>query len=201
MAAAACDACAKDPIDGWRPPYTPHILCDCPKVWDIWLALEAWISRFCPGVVLSSNFLLLPMASSQGQQRLKKEAWWRHLKAWLLYGIWTDWSVALYEMQVAASSLQIIIKAWYAMVRAARVAWYATKVDPVKGRKDPDKDLWELGVVSRGSHGQVSWSFVLPREVRLLLSAKQQERAAALEDRLRGLPDSLDDVVYEGQTA
>lgn len=51
----------------------------------------------------------------------------------------------------------------------------------------------------RGAQGQVSWSFVLSKEVWLLLVAKPQMRAATLVARLRGLPDSIDDVVYGGQ--
>lgn len=67
---APVSACAGDPIDGQKPPYTPHILVTCPKVQDIWSALKERLAGLLPGLRFSEQFLLLHMALTVEQRKL-----------------------------------------------------------------------------------------------------------------------------------
>lgn len=158
---------------------TPHVLLSCPAPKAIWGALLWYAERqFGRQFACSETFLLLGIFSNPGEKALSASDGWCALRAWVLFGCWLDWTASFFGGRADAPATQIGLLAWQRAVQTCRLAWFATKEDPVKGRPPPHKSFFTWGMVERDSANQIRWVAELPFSLRQELGRRDTRRRA-----------------------
>lgn len=92
-----------------------HILFICLSAAEIWEATQNLMDATLGFKgQLDQQFVVLQIASSIAQRKLRKQSWWRAWRGWVMHGLWLDWVASLYILNencffYHANSLQGVV--------------------------------------------------------------------------------------------